>query len=402
MATLKIHRIVSLPATSALETSSLYITKNATNPALVDLTFVGDSAADIRKVMGQADVDTAVDTAIANLTAAQIPDLPGSKITSALSVDTTGKAATADKLTGTTINGVPFTGEAPITVPAVDTETPRVAVSDVGTSVAPLVDGRVPTEYLPLSLDQIDEYPTRQEFPAQGRSDVIYIAHDSGFLYRWNGTDAYVQLSTGGTGVADEANRLTTGRMIGLTGDASGEHIFDGSQAISIPLVLASVGAAGAQGLKVTTDAKGRVVSSAAATADDIPDLPGSKIISTLSVDTTGNAATATALASDVVLTLTGDAQGTATFKQGGAVEMAVTVTGGGSATTGATGTFTKVVTVDGLVTEGAPLLSADLPAVPAEKVTGTLSNNTTGNAATATAAIHADTAGALTIVAEW
>lgn len=93
MANFTIKRLATLPA--VLEVSTMYVTKNATNTQLVDLTFVGNVNTDVRKVLGQADVQSAIDTAIANLTADQIPNLPGSKITSTLSVDTTGNAATA-------------------------------------------------------------------------------------------------------------------------------------------------------------------------------------------------------------------------------------------------------------------------------------------------------------------
>lgn len=305
MAELKIKRLVSVPG--VLEASTLYITKNAANAALVDLTFVGTSITDVRRIYGEADVQSAIAAAIAGLTADDIPDLPGTKITSTLSVDTTGNAATAtlaDRATvattadalspGATINGVEFTGAAPITISAEDTETPRVAVADIGVTVAPVVDGKIPAQYVPASFDQIDEFPTLEDFPEEGVPERIYIAMDSGVMYRWTGT-SYVAISSG-AGIVDEAIKLVTPRNISVTGDATGTTIvgFDGTANVSIPLVLKDTGTAGVQQLKVTTDAQGRVISSTAATADDIPDLPGTKIISTLSVDTTGNAATAT------------------------------------------------------------------------------------------------------------
>lgn len=299
MSILSIKRVVSLPG--VLEKSSLYITKNPTNTQLVDLTFVGDDLTDVRTILGQADVDSAVNTAIANLTAEQIPNLPGTKIISDLTVNTSGNAATADHAgtadslkIGATINGVLFKGDAPIVVPAVDTETPRVAVSEVGVSVAPLVDGSIPKQYIPASFDNIDTYTTRDDFPAEGHEDAIYIAKDTNFMYRYvDAETGYIQISSGG-GVVDQANRLTVARDIALTGDATGTVSFDGSKNVSLPLTLASVGTAGEQSMIVTTDAKGRVVSSRAAVAGDIPDLPGTKIISDLSVNTSGNAATAT------------------------------------------------------------------------------------------------------------
>lgn len=120
MANFTIKRLATLPA--VLEVSTMYVTKNATNTQLVDLTFVGNVNTDVRKVLGQADVQSAIDTAIANLTADQIPNLPGTKIISDITVNTSGNAATADVAKrlapGATINGVNFTGAAPIVVPA--------------------------------------------------------------------------------------------------------------------------------------------------------------------------------------------------------------------------------------------------------------------------------------------
>lgn len=415
MAILNIKRLATLP--TPLEVSTMYITKNASNAALVDLTFVGNTLSDVRSTLGQADVQSAIDVAIANLTAAQIPDLPGSKIISDITVNTSGNAATAtlaataSKLApGATINGVNFTGEAPITISAVDTVTPRVPQSAVGVSVAPLVDGKVPEEYLPLSLDNIDSFPTLADFPATGREDVIYVAKDTNFTYRWDGT-GYVQLGAPG-GTATEANRLTQARQIALTGDATGSTMFDGSQNVSIAVTLESVGTAGEQGGVVTTDAQGRVVSSRALLAADIPALPGSKINSVLSVDTTGNAATATALKNPVTINLTGDVTGSAVLTGSDAtLNLVTTVVNGGAVVEGYTGTATKVVVENGLVKSASPLVAADIPNLPGTKITSDITVNTSGNAATATLATNATNAVnaataqvalALQITAEW
>lgn len=410
MANFSIKRLATLPG--VLETSTMYITKNATNPVLVDLTFVGNVTTDVRHIMGQADVDTAVSTAIANLTADQIPDLPGSKIISDLTVNTSGKAATAGVADtakalapGATINGVNFTGTAPITVPAEDTATPRVKVSDIGTTVPPLVSGKVPVEYLPLSLDNIDSFATKDDFPATGRDDVIYVAKDTNFMYRWDGTD-YIQVGGGG-GIADTANKLTQARQIALIGDATGSTMFDGSKAVDIDVTLKATGTAGKQKPVVTTDAQGRVVSSADLAEADIPSLPGTKIVSAISVDTTGNAATATKLKTPQAITLDGDVTGTANWDGSGPLTITTTVAGG-TGTSGLTGEGLKVTYQDGLAKSSAPLAAADIPNLPGSKITSTLSVDTTGNAATATRATNADnadhatTADSLTIVAEW
>lgn len=407
MANFSIKRLATLPA--VLEASTMYVTKNATNPQLVDLTFVGNVNTDVRKALGQADVQSAVDAAIANLTADQIPDLPGSKITSDLTVNTSGNAATADvakKLApGATINGVNFTGEAPIVVPAEDTATPRVKVSDIGTTVPPLVDGKVPTEYLPLSLDNIDSFPTKDDFPATGREDVIYVAKDTNFMYRWDGTD-YVQVGGGG-GVSDTANKLTQARQIAITGDGTGSTMFDGSKNVDIAMTLKDVGTAGKQKPVVTTDAQGRVLSSVDLAEADIPNLPGTKITTDITVNTSGNAATATKLATAQTVELTGDVTGSATWDGSGPLTIETTVAGG-TGTTGYTGDSIKTTYENGLAKSTAPLTAADIPDLPGTKITSDLTVNTSGNAATATRALNADnadratTADSLTIVAEW
>lgn len=410
MASLNIKRLVALPA--ELEASTIYITKSAVD-GLVDLTFVGNNVADVRRAYGAADAQSAVNAAIAALTAEQIPDLPGTKIISDLTVNTTGNAATATRAEsaaaadtaavaaklapGATINGVAFTGEAPITISAVDTETPRLAVAEVGTSVAPLVDGKVPVGYLPLALDNIDTYASESEFPAQGRADTIYIAEDTNSMYRYTGT-GYVVIPSG-AGSADTAAKLSTPRNIELTGDATGVASFDGTQNAVITVALANVGTAGEQQPVVTTDEKGRVTGSRALAEADIPDLPGSKITSDISVNTTGNAATADKLKTAVQVELTGAVTGTASFDGSGNLSIVTSAADSGGITQmGAT----KVDVTNGIVVGYSALVEADIPDLPGSKIISDISVNTSGNAATATRALSAAEADSLAIIAEW
>lgn len=92
------------------------------------------------------------------------------------------------------------------------------------------------------------------------------------------------------------ATKLATARNIDLSGDASGSTSFDGSANVEIAVTLANTGVTAGQYTKVTVDAKGRVTNGDGLAESDIPSLSGSKIISDLSVNTSGNAATATAL----------------------------------------------------------------------------------------------------------
>lgn len=62
---------------------------------------------------------------------------------------------------------------------------------------ADLVDGKVPIEELPSYVDDVVEYDTFDEFPNPGEGGKIYIALDTGYVYRWSGS-MYIQI--GGEG----------------------------------------------------------------------------------------------------------------------------------------------------------------------------------------------------------
>ncbi len=67
--------------------------------------------------------------------------------------------------------------------------------------------GKIPQDQLPSYVDDVIEYPTRADFPAQGRSGVIYVAIDTGYTYRWAET-SYVLIGgkqyEGGYGISVE------------------------------------------------------------------------------------------------------------------------------------------------------------------------------------------------------
>lgn len=229
------------------------------------------------------------------LRVSDIPDLPGSKIVSDLTVNTSGNAATAttalhadaaDKLVAArNINGVAFDGTADITINAVDS-TPRIAVSEKGVAngVATLdANGLVPSSQLPSYVDDVIEVANFAALPVSGEGSKIYVTLDNNYIYRWTGTQ-YLQIP-GGVQLADAAIKLHTAREIALGGDATGAVLFDGSQNVTITTTLASVGTAGEQGPVVTTDAKGRVISSRALIAADIPILDFNKVTSAASVE---------------------------------------------------------------------------------------------------------------------
>lgn len=422
MATLSFLRVNTLPDAAALLPSAVYFVRSANNPSILDIYATGDQTTELRHVMGPGDIDGAIAAAIAALDGNDLPDIPGSKIISAISVDTTGNAATATKAltadtattagkaaeadvagklkTPVTINGVSFDGSAAIEVPAEDTATPRVPMTGIGSMVAPLVDGKIPVQYIPAAFDNIDTYPTRSDFPATGAADVIYIAEDDNSMWRWGGTD-YIMIPTGGGGT-DVALKLANARQIKLSGDATGQISdavgFDGTKDVTIAVTLATLPGAAGSGSVVTVNGKGLVTAVRGLAAADMPtDIPGANIDGELSNDTTGNAATADKWKTPRTITVDGALEGTVTLD--GSANVTLTLSG---SSTGVTpGTYPKVtVNAGGLVTAGDSLVAADIPSIPGSKINSVLSVDTTGNAATATLA---DEAKAIQLVAnDW
>lgn len=131
-----------------------------------------------------------------------------------LNQNTTGSAA---KLTtARKINGVNFDGTGDITISAVDTVTPRIAVSEKGQAlgVATLdASGTVPAAQLPSYVDDVLEFANVAAFPATGETGKIYVARNSGTAadpsrqYRWSGT-VYVEIepSPGSTDAVPEGS----------------------------------------------------------------------------------------------------------------------------------------------------------------------------------------------------
>lgn len=140
---------------------------------------------------------------------------------------------------------------------------------------------------------------------------------------------------------AVSAAKLTNPFTLSLTNDATATANVDGSQAIALSVILKTVMASPGTHTKVTVDAKGRVVAAEALLATDIPNLDASKTttgvfaaarIPTLNQDTTGNAATATRLATARQIAASGDATGTAPFDGSGNISIPLTLKSSGVA----------------------------------------------------------------------
>lgn len=84
------------------------------------------------------------------------------------------------------------------------------ATSDVARIATLDGNGKVPASQLPSYVDDVEEYADFAHFPPAGETDKIYVALDTGFTYRWSGTQ-YVRLNT-----YDEATQSASGLMSAL------------------------------------------------------------------------------------------------------------------------------------------------------------------------------------------
>jgi phage-related tail fiber protein len=184
------------------------------------------------------------------------------------------------------------------------------------------------------------------------------------------GTSGFLKKTAADTWSLDTSSYLTGNQAITFSGDATGT----GTTAVA--LTLANSGVTAGTYPKVTVDAKGRVTTGAALAASDIPALDWSKITTGKPTTLAGYGIT-DAMAGNQTITFSGDASGS------GTTSVALSLSASGVTA----GTYPKV-TVDskGRVTNGANLSASDIPSLGAEKITsGTLSVDTSGNAATAT-----------------
>ncbi|WP_335919479.1 tail fiber domain-containing protein [Shewanella algae] len=111
-----------------------------------------------------------------------------------------------------------------------DLETRKIDKSIIGQAggIVPLDSNRlIDPAFLPDSVDEILEYPTREDFPEVGETKKVYIALDTMSSYRWSGS-VYVKLNDA-VSTAETATRLETKRKINGVD-------FDGTEDISINL----------------------------------------------------------------------------------------------------------------------------------------------------------------------
>lgn len=117
---------------------------------------------------------------------------------------------------GTTVNGKPLSDDIVLSVADIEG---AVATSELGSSVAPLEDGLIPSQYLPSYVDDVVEADNHAALPESGESGKIYVTIDDGKTYRWGGT-SYVEIS------ASIALGETTGTAYdGLKGKTNADNI---------------------------------------------------------------------------------------------------------------------------------------------------------------------------------
>lgn len=246
-------------------------------------------------------------TAARDLVAADIPSLPGTKITSAISVDTSGNAATATAAqtavalkTARNINGVAFDGTADITINATDSVA-RIAAAEKGAAngVATLDgSGVILASQLPSYVDDVIEVDAFNQLPGQandvgtngvaskGKIYVVNVAQGAGVfktsIYRWSGS-VYIELPNG-VGMSDASVKLATARSISVTGDATWSVSFDGTANATAAMTLADSGVTAGQYGNLTVDSKGRVTAARALVEADIPALTYATVQSAASV----------------------------------------------------------------------------------------------------------------------
>lgn len=118
----------------------------------------------------------------------------------------------------------------------------RTALGAIDTAVAAkadLVGGKVPSGQLPSYVDDVLEYVNLAAFPATGEAGKLYLALDSGLLYRWSGS-AYTDLpanytlpsatpsTLGGVKVGSGLNVASDGTLSTVGGGAgSGLPVFN-------------------------------------------------------------------------------------------------------------------------------------------------------------------------------
>jgi len=263
-------------------------------------------------------------------------------------------------------------------------------------------NGLVPSTQLPSYVDDVLEFASRANFPASGESGKIYVALDTNAPWRWTGS-TYVAMADGnGTpSNALTADKLSTPRSLKTKLDSTTAVTFDGSAAQdAIPvtgiLPIANGGTGNATGLATSATKlatarklKTNLASATDATFDGTADQVGIPVTGILPIANGGTGAATVAGDGTKGKVLISGASATAAAPSFRVLDPADIPTLN-QATTGNAGTATKLATARKLKTNLASTAdatfdgSADQASIP---VTGTLPVANGGTGATSASA---------------
>lgn len=84
-------------------------------------------------------------------------------------------------------------GSIPVVQEPTDSTVVALSAKALKKYYAPLEDGMVPSRVLPSYVDEVLEYNSKSDFPANGEVGKIYIDKTTNFTYRWSGS-MYIQV----------------------------------------------------------------------------------------------------------------------------------------------------------------------------------------------------------------
>lgn len=105
-------------------------------------------------------------------------------------------------------------------------------INGTTTNIVPVAtldsNGKIPASQLPSYVDDVMEYASFSDFPLTGETDKIYVALDTGFTYRWSGSQ-YVRLNTYDPATHTESGLMSAADKKKLDGVAEGATANEGT-----------------------------------------------------------------------------------------------------------------------------------------------------------------------------